>query len=168
MINNVHIHITKNRKKEKRITMIPFTFLSHQKMVLPQKRLLARRKSTSEANPSSISFAYADTTNITCLNKRSPFECVICLTQYNINVPHGTDRCRHKLCRGCIRLYFNNALNEKHYKSFERVKCPVLGCKESFITDKVLINFFTKAEIKRWWNSAIVNAYMINEVINKK
>lgn len=118
---------------------------------------------TDEANPSSISFAYGDT-NITCLKKRAPFECIICLSPYKINVPHGTDKCKHKICRNCARDYFNMVLKDKRRRSFETVNCPSLGCKESFITDKVLLNFFSKAEIKRWWSTAVVNAYMNNKV----
>ncbi|KAG2212717.1 hypothetical protein INT47_000694 [Mucor saturninus] len=137
-------------------------------MTLPQKRpLVAEQKSVApvfEANPSSISLAYTDTASITCLNRRSPFECVICLGTFKINIPHGTDGCHHKLCRACIRHYFTDVLKNKHYETFDRVKCPTLGCKETFITDKVLINFYTKAEIKRWWSSAITNAYMDNKI----
>lgn len=120
----------------------------------------------SAANPSSISFAYAETSISYPNKKRTPFECVICLGSYKINVPHGTDKCSHKICKVCTRQYFHSALKDKRYKSYECVHCPSPGCKESFITDKVLLNFFSKAEIKRWWSTAISNAYMKNKVFS--
>lgn len=96
--------------------------------------------------------------------KRAPFECVICMVSYKINIPHNTTKCNHSVCRECVRKYFNGTLQDNRYTSYEIIECPSPGCKEYFVTEEALRAFFSQAEIKRWWNSAILKAFVHNKV----
>jgi len=96
--------------------------------------------------------------------KRTPFECIICMISYKVNIPHSTTKCDHSVCRECVRKYFNGALKDHRYTSYETVECPSPGCNELFVTQEALQAFFTQAEIKRWWNSAILKTFVHNKV----
>lgn len=118
-----------------------------------------------DPNNSSIRYAYSQLRAKPRKRKRSPFECVICLSSYVRNVPHCTDKCDHKVCRDCVRQYFETTLAQRQ-ESYETVQCPSPGCSEYFITDQVLYSFYSKSEIKKWWSSAILQStFITNKVI---
>jgi hypothetical protein len=97
--------------------------------------------------------------------KRTPFECIICMVSYKINIPHNTTKCSHSVCRECARKYFNETLQDNRYTSYETIECPSPDCKEFFVTEDALQAFFSQAEIKRWWNSAILKSFVHNKVL---
>ncbi|KAI8085868.1 uncharacterized protein B0P05DRAFT_25688 [Gilbertella persicaria] len=96
--------------------------------------------------------------------KRAPFECTICMISYRSNISHSTNKCSHSICRECARKYFNSALEDVRYTSYETIECPSPDCKEHFVTQDVLQNLFSKAEMKRWWTFAIIKAHVKNKV----
>lgn len=144
----------------------------NQQVLPPTQPTAAAENSTTTANSSttstdhmsSINYAYA-TTNLHRKRKsRAPFECIICLTEFKTNIPHGTEKCDHQVCRECVRKYFNGTLKDDRYSSYESIQCPSPGCTEYFVTDEALLYFFSKAEVKRWWNTAVTKSYITNKV----
>lgn len=112
---------------------------------------------------SSVAYAYSASNTLPLKRKRAPFQCIICLSDYTNNNPHNTDKCQHSMCRGCARQYFSDLL-EKPMERCDLIACPYPNCKEYFVTDKTLYNFFTKAEIKKWWTNAIIQTHIENRV----
>ncbi|KAI8988360.1 hypothetical protein BDF20DRAFT_327794 [Mycotypha africana] len=95
--------------------------------------------------------------------KRKPFECVICMSTFRINIPHHTEQCEHACCRECIRDYFQSALKDVRYASYDKIECPQPGCKAHFHTEKALYHFMTKSEMKHWWKKAIMKSCIHNK-----
>lgn len=126
-------------------------------------RRTPKSKCTPASGASSVTFAYGASKTLPLKRKRAPFQCIICMSDYTNNIPHNTDKCQHSMCRECVRKYFSNLL-EKPMKRCDMIACPQPGCKESFMTDKVLYNFFSKSEIKNWWKKAIVQTHIENRV----
>lgn len=101
------------------------------------------------------------------MGKRILIQCIICLDTFSHtdNASLGTEQCDHPLCEECVRSYFNNALKDNGFETFELIQCPASGCAAYYQVNKVLEKFFTKAEREAWWDAAVqIKGYISNKV----
>ncbi|KAL9545112.1 hypothetical protein PS6_008410 [Mucor atramentarius] len=72
--------------------------------------------------------------------------------------------CEHAICDACLRAYYQTALNDVRYHSFEEIQCPNPDCEALLISEKVTQNIFSAKQRDDWWTAATVKTFVENKV----
>ncbi|KAK4513511.1 uncharacterized protein ATC70_005513 [Mucor velutinosus] len=123
----------------------------HTRAAKPQRRLgisIPRTRSSSEPIGS----------------KRKLESCVICFEICPSPSLMKPDGCDHAVCDICLRAYYQTALNDTRYHSFEYIQCPSTDCEALFVSEKAIRNIFTAKQRNDWWTTATIKTFIKNKV----
>ncbi|KAL9546326.1 hypothetical protein MBANPS3_006713 [Mucor bainieri] len=96
--------------------------------------------------------------------KRKLESCVICLQACTSTSSMKPDGCNHAVCDTCLRAYYQTALNDTRYHSFENIQCANPDCAALFVSEKVTRNLFTAKQRNDWWTTATMKTFIENKV----
>lgn len=97
-------------------------------------------------------------------SKRKPEPCIICLQNCVSASSMKPDGCDHAVCDTCLCTYYQTALNDARYRSFEHIQCPSPDCEALFVSKKVIRNIFTVEQQNDWWVIATTRTFIENKV----
>lgn len=93
------------------------------------------------------------------------YSCEVCYTKTSENLLQSTGLCNHRICKFCVRPYFNGALKDPRYSNYATIECPGHDCKQVFtVNDAFLAKGFNKDEIDGWWSAALEKTFIKNKV----
>lgn len=117
---------------------------------------------TSEKRP--VSSTRTHSTHKLVGAKRKSESCVICLQYCTFTSSMKPEGCEHAICDACLRAYYQTALNDVRYHSFEEIQCPNPDCEALLISEKVTQNIFSAKQRDDWWTAATVKTFVENKV----
>lgn len=97
-------------------------------------------------------------------SKRKLESCVICLQNCTSTSSAKPDGCDHAVCDTCLRAYYQSALTDTRYHSFEHIQCANPDCEALFVSEKVIRNIFTAKQRDDWWTTATMKTFIENKV----
>ncbi|GAN08331.1 uncharacterized LOC100381983 [Mucor ambiguus] len=96
--------------------------------------------------------------------KRKLESCVICFQNCTSSSSTKPDGCDHVVCDSCLRTYYQTALNDTRYHSFENIQCSNPNCKAFFVSEKVVQSIFSAKQRNDWWTTVTMKTFIENKV----